>query len=195
MECPQYAFPHLTTAASLGRSAYSVHCQDIPSHITLVNWFSPDFYFSLPCKSLSWVILLPMQVLEIGTSLLHRLQFYEIAARFLVAGSQLLDLPQTEDPVPMRDASVLVSEASSALISLAEALSEPWTLRDPSQAAIPDLGAATGGVWCALRVCRYLQDHGPCRGPLHWLADRCQELLPQAQLPGECRQAALRTLL
>lgn len=97
-----------------------------------------------------------MQVLLTGTSLLHRLQFYELAARFLVAGSQLLDLPQTEDPVPMRDASLMVSEASSALISLAEALSEPWTVREPAQAAIPDLGAATGGTWGTLHICSCL---------------------------------------
>ena len=96
-----------------------------------------------------------MQVLETGTSLLHRLQFYELAARFLVAGSQLLDLPQTEDPVPMRDASVMVSESSSALISLAEALSEPWASREPSQAAIPDLGAAAGGERGASFAYRY----------------------------------------
>ncbi|KAK9862215.1 hypothetical protein WJX84_008545 [Apatococcus fuscideae] len=91
---------------------------------------------------------MPSKVLETGTSLLHRLQFYELAARFLVAGSQLLDLPQMEDPVQMRDASAMVSEASSALISLAEALSEPWAACEPSQAAIPSVGAATGG-WLA----------------------------------------------
>lgn len=87
-------------------------------------------------------------MLETGIGLLHRLTVYEHAAHFLVAASQLLEVHQADEQglIPMKDTSILISEASAALISLAEVLAEPWGRKEAGQAAIPDLRAGTGGL-------------------------------------------------
>ncbi len=87
-------------------------------------------------------------MLETGIGLLHRLRVYELAARVLVTGAQLLEVHQADEQglMPMKELSLMISEISSALISLAEVVAEPWSGKDTCQAAIPNLATASGGL-------------------------------------------------
>ena len=117
---------------------------------------APSFKNVLPILCLESTILIRsqrpvpvrVQVLETGTLLLHRLRVYELATRFLVAGAQLLEVHQADDQglVPMKETSAMISEASSALISLAEVLAEPWDSRQASQAAADRRDGARKGL-------------------------------------------------